>query len=103
MTAFQDLTTAQLKQAIRIREQIELLQQQLSALLGGTAPRTTPNDPAAKHTPPAAGQTKTDAAPNWRLAHVRSPLDTLMEAAPRQTSGLTATGRAKLSAVMKAR
>ena len=41
MASFHDLTTAQLKQAVSIREQIESLQEKLDTLLGGTAPTTS--------------------------------------------------------------
>ena len=37
---FDTLTTAQLKEAIQIREQIDSLQEKLAALMGGTLPAT---------------------------------------------------------------
>ncbi len=102
MVALQELTTAQLKRVVQIREQIELLEQKLNALLGGTAPKGRSGDPAAKRTKLAAGQPKIGAPPKWRLAHVKSPLDTLMDTAPTKKGGLTAAGRAKLAAATKA-
>ena len=103
MATFPDLTTSQLRQAIEIREQIDSLQEKLDVLLGGTAPKAESGDPAAKRTKPAAGHTRTDAAPVWHLAYVKSPLDTLLDGAPKKKGGITAAGRAKLAAAMKAR
>ena len=37
MASFHELTTAQLRQAVQIREQIESLQEKLDTLLGGTS------------------------------------------------------------------
>ena len=87
MATFHDLTSAQLKQAIQLREQIEVLQAKLNALLGGTAPDAKSGDFTAGRTKPAASRGGTGTAPVWRFAHVRSPLDTLMDAAPTKKGG----------------
>ena len=102
MATFHNLTSAQLKQAIQLREQIEELQAKLSALLGGAAPNAKSDHPAAKRTK-AAGRGEVGAAAAWHLAHVKSPLGTLCDAAPKKEEPITPEGRAALSAAMKAR
>lgn len=103
MASFLTLTTAQLKEAVQIRERIEALQAKLDALLGNREPKAMSGAPTAKRTKDAARREKVGAAPAWHLAHVRSPLDTLFDAAPKKKGAITPEGRAKLSAAMKAR
>ena len=111
MATFHDLTTAQLKQAVKIREQLEALQAKLTALLGGAA--TSSGLTKGRRTMSAATKKKMAAAQQARWAHVRSPADepvkpVTKKASPvpmvaRKKGGITAAGRAKLSAAMKAR
>ena len=83
MVTFHDLTTAQLKQAVKIREQIEALQAKLDALLGNREPKAKSTNPGAKRTK-AAERRKVGTGSTWHLAHVRSPLDTLFDAIPKK-------------------
>lgn len=97
MVAFHDLTASQRKEATQLGKQIEKLQAKLAALLGGTAPKAPPGGPVAKRTKNATKRGKASAVPAWHLAHVRSPLDTLMAPAPKKKGGLRAGGKAKAS------
>lgn len=102
MPSFQDLTTAQLKQAVQIREQIESLQEKLYALLGGSS--STPTK--GKRVVSAATKRKMAAAQQARYAKLKSPeapAKAPVQTVAKKKGGITAAGRAKLAAAMKAR
>lgn len=109
MPSFHELTIAQLKQAVLIREQIETLQGKLASLLGGTAPsaKTSPATVEGKRTRSAATRKKMAVAQQARRAKTKekpAPAKSAPgKAAPEKKGGLTEEGRAKLAAAMKAR
>ena len=112
MATFHELSTAQLRQALQLREQIETLQQKLSSILGGkeSAPVAKPKGkkgrPAGKRTLSAEARAKIAAAQQARWARVKSaaaPTKTKAKTASKKPGGITAEGRAKLAAAMKAR
>lgn len=114
MPTFHDLTTAQLKQAVQMREQIEALQEKLDALLGGKSsdtPKKKLGRPKGKRTMSAAGRAKIAAAQKARWAKINSTSSAKASSkklapakpSPTKKGGITAAGRAKLAAAMKAR
>lgn len=99
MTSFHDFTTAVLKQAVQIREEIESLQEKLHGLLGGTPSTTTKKKvgrPAGKRTISPEHRAKLAAAQKARWAKAKSPV-----AKKRKT--MSAEARAKIAAAQKAR
>lgn len=112
MASFHDLTTAQLKQAVQIREQIESLQEKLDALLGGSSTSTKKQKVSrtkGKRTMSPATIEKMRAAQQARWAKINgksstkaAPVKAALKAEPKK-KGFSAETRAKLAAAMKAR
>ena len=111
MASFHDLTTAQLKQAVQMREQIEALQEKLDALLGGSSthtPKRKLGRPAGKRTMSAASRAKMAAGQKARWAKLKAipskaaPSKALVKAAPKKKV-LSPEAKAKIAAAMKAR
>ena len=113
MASFHDLTTAQLRQAVQIREQIESLQGKLSALLGGSSPatKTSQGPTRGKRTLSAATKKKMAAAQQMRWAKTKGASSTKVAPKPAQSAkpasknrkAFSPETRAKLAAAMKAR
>ena len=110
MATFHELSTAQLRQALQLREQIETLQQKLTSLLGGkesppvATSKAKKGRPAGKRTVSPEARAKIAAAQQARWARVKSAAST--KAAAKTASkkkGITPEGRARLSAAMQAR
>jgi len=108
MSNIKDLTVAQLKQAVEIREQIEALQAQLASIGGGARLGRPPGSgkikpiKTGKRHMSAAGRAAIAAAARARWAKYRG------KAAPKKASAAKSkrfndAARAKLSAVAKAR
>ena len=117
MPILDQLSTDQIRQALQLSEQIDLLQQRLNGILGGTE-STAQNKPgkagatSGKRTMSAEGRERIAAAARARWAEakggtVKAPKGTAKtaakESAPKKKGGLTEEGRAKLAAAMKAR
>ena len=102
MPSFQDLTTAQLRQILQLREQIETAQQKLDALLGGAAPK---KKKVGKRTMSAATIAKMRAAQQARWAHLKAA--PVKKAVFVKTSSkkkvMSPEAKAKIAAAMKAR
>ncbi len=116
MATLHELSTAQLRQALQLREQIEVLQRKLGALLGderstaaATAKTKKPVGRAAgKRTMSAEGRAKIAEAQKARWAKTKETSDAPVAKngsakAPKKKGAITPAGRAKLAAVMKAR
>ena len=113
MATFHELSTGQLRQALQLREQIESLQQKLSAILGGKSPapaektKAKKGQQAGKRLISAEARAKMAAAQQARWAKVKGTAlpakATAKAATPKKAGGITKAGRAKLSAAMKAR
>ncbi len=114
MATFHELSTAQLRQALQLREQIEVLQRKLGVLLGGersasaTVAKTKKpvGRPAGKRTMSAAARAKIAAAQKARWAKTKEPAAPAAKSSAKvakKKGGLTTEGRAKLAAAMKAR
>ena len=110
MATFHELTTAQLKQAVQIREQIEALQEKLDALLGGTA-QTSSGPTKGKRVVSAATKKKMAAAQQARYAKLKT-LEAPTKTAAKKSAPATAApkkkvmspeAKAKIAAAMKAR
>jgi hypothetical protein len=106
MSNIKDLTVAQLKRAIEIREQIESLQAQFDSIGGariGRPPGTKPAK-AKKRRMSAAGRASIGAAARARWAKYRRGAKAAKPAkATRKKKRFNAAARAKLSAAAKAR
>ena len=111
MATFQEFSTAQLRQALQLREQIESLQAKLSDLLGGgegtsAKAKKTATQTKGKRTMSPEAREKIRAAQQARWAKVKrksAPVKTTAKAKPKASGGISAEGRAKLAAAMKAR
>lgn len=114
MATFHDLTTTQLKQAVRIREQIQTLQEKLDALLGGDSPKPKIGRNKGKRKMSAAGRASIAAAQKARWAKIngkssakgasKAPASTKSstKSSPKKRT-FTPETKAKLAAAMKAR
>jgi len=108
MKTLLDLSPAELKHAASLKEQIDALQKQLSALLGSPAPAAKPAAPAKKRTISAAGLARIKAAQKARWAKVKQgaakaaakPVATLPA---KKKFTMSAAAKAKISAAAKAR
>ncbi len=120
MATYQEFSTAQLRQALQLREQIESLQAKLDGLLGGSSSGTsakankTATRTKGKRTMSPEAREKIRVAQQARWAKTRaksapakattaSAKAATTKAQPKARGGLSAEGRAKLAAAMKAR
>ena len=113
MATFHELSTAQLRQALQMREQIEDLQRKLNALLGGersasanVKTKKTVGRSSAKRTLSPEARAKIAAGQKARWAKTKAPVAPVSKSgakAAKKKGGLTPEGRAKLAAAMKAR
>lgn len=107
MSNIKDLSVAQLKRAIELREQIESLQAQLESL--GSGPRLgrppgIKNGRAGKRRMSAAGRARISAAAKARWAKLRGESSSAETAPPAgKRKRFNSAARAKLSAAAKAR
>jgi len=103
MTSISDLSVAQLKRAVQIKEQIEKLESELSAVFGSSSSRQTA---PAKGGMSEVTKNKLRAAAKARWAKVnagkQSPPAAKTSATPARKP-MSAAARARLSALMKAK
>jgi hypothetical protein len=96
MTHLNQLSVAQLRKAVAIKEQIEQLEAQLGSVLGDAS---EPLVPAKKHhRMSAAGRARIAAAARARWAKIRGDKES-----PRKKRKVSAAARLRLSAAAKAR
>ena len=98
MTSLQNLTVAQLRQVISIKEKIEALEAELAAVTGGEV--AAPAGPRARRGMSAVGRARIAAAQRARWAKVKAGKD---EPAPKKKRKMSAAGRARIAAAAKAR
>jgi hypothetical protein len=98
MTSLHNLTVAQLRQALSIKEKIEELEAELAAVAGGEVPAAA--KPRGRREMSAAGRARIAAAQKARWAKVKSAK---VEAAPRKRRKMSAAGRARMAAAAKPR
>ena len=111
MSTILELTSAQLKQAADIKDQIEALNQELNALLGSSAAPVyklaqPAYQPAKKGGMSAAGKARIAAAQRARWAKVKAekPGKSLAVAVkPAKKRGMSAAGKARIIAAQKLR
>jgi hypothetical protein len=105
MSNIKDLTVAQLKRAIEIREEIESLQTQLASIGGGKAGRPAAIKTAkpGKRRMSAKGRARIAAAARARWAKYRRGVTRAKPAKTGKKKRFSAAARAKLSAAAKAR
>jgi plasmid stabilization system protein ParE len=105
MSNIKDLTVAQLKRAIEIRQEIENLQDELSSLGDGAKPGRPAKlgRPPGKRRMSAAGRARIAAAARARWAKYRGGAAKVKVAKTGKRKRFNAAARAKLSAAAKAR
>jgi hypothetical protein len=99
MTELQNLTVAQLRQVIAIKEQIESLEAQLSAITNGHSV-SVGNGRRGPRRISMAARAAIAAAQRARWAKVRAEKG---EVAPKQKRNMSAAGRARIAAAARAR
>lgn len=97
MERLPNLTAQQLRAAADLKERIDLLQQKLTALLGGTSPANS-NERPGRRKISAAGIARIRAAQKARWAAAKKS-----EPASKQKRNFSAASRAKLAALTRAR
>lgn len=106
------ISTAVLKEAVEIREQIEELEQRLSRLLGGATPDTEPLDQPTrtrrKRRLSPEGRARIAEAVRARWARQKglslgSSVETPSDSQPRRRRRLSPEGRARIAAASRAR
>jgi hypothetical protein len=105
MSNIKDLTVAQLKRAIEIREEIESLQEQLASIGGSRVgrPPSVKGPKTGKRRMSAAGRRRIAAAARARWAKYRNGAAKSKPAKAGKSKRFSAAARAKLSAAAKAR
>lgn len=107
MSSIKDLTVAQLKRAIELREEIENLQAQLAAIGGGGRVGRPPGSvnfvKTGKRRMSAAGRARIAAAARARWAKFRKGAGKAEPKTGGKRKRFNAAARAKLSAAAKAR
>jgi hypothetical protein len=98
MTSLQNLTVAQLRQAISIKEKIDELEAGLAAVAGGGVAAVS--KPRGRRGMSAAGRARIAAGQKARWAKVKGAK---VEAAPKKRRKMSAGGRARMAAAAKAR
>ena len=98
MTSLQNLTVAQLRQVISIKEKIDELEAELAAVAGGGVAAAA--QPRGRRGMSAAGRARIAAAQKARWAKVKGAK---VEAAPKKRRKMSAAGRARMAAAAKAR
>jgi hypothetical protein len=97
MTSLQNLTVAQLRQVISIKEKIDELEAELAAVAGGGVAAAA--QPRGRRGMSAAGRARIAAAQKAHWAKVGAKV----EAAPKKRRKMSAAGRARMAAAAKAR
>jgi len=95
-----DLSTRNLEQALSIRRQIDALERRLRGLVRGGAATTAPRR-GGRRRMSAAARAKIAAAARARWARIKGR--TGPKAGKKRKDGITASGRRRLSQLMKAR
>src|SRR5438309_922499 len=89
MTSFHDLTTAQLKDVLQLKERIEFLQEKLSGLQGGSEPAASAPT-QGKRVVSAATKKKMAAAQQARYAKQEAPVASPTPASKKSTPATAA-------------
>ena len=103
MSNLLSLSSAQLKRAAAIKDQIEELNQELAGLLGSTAAATKPAKGAKKGGMSAAGRARVAAAQRARWAKINAAKPAAKAPAKKKKFTMSAAAKAKISAAAKAR
>ena len=113
MSNLLSLTSSQLNQAAKLKDQISGLEKKLAALLGGSVATAKPAVKAAKKTISAAGLARIKAAQKARWAKINSSkpttkptkpaVKTAVKVAAKKKHTMSAEARARIAAAAKAR
>jgi hypothetical protein len=98
MTSLHNLTVAQLRQALSIKEKIEELEVELAGVTGGEVAAAA--KPRGRRGMSAAGRARIAAAQKARWAKVKGAK---VKAGPKKRRKMSAAGRARMAAAAKAR
>jgi hypothetical protein len=100
--SLRDLSVAQLKKAVAIKERIEQLEKELTGLLGSSEATTAGTKVDGRRKMSAAARAKISAAAKARWAKVKSENNSTAKPAKAKRT-MSAAARAKISAAAKAR
>jgi hypothetical protein len=103
MSNLLSLSSAQLKRAAAIKDQIEDLNRELAGLLGSTAANSKPARGARKGGMSAAGRAAVAAAQRARWAKIKAGKPAAKTAAKKKKFTMSASAKARISAAAKAR
>ena len=103
MSNLLSLSSAQLKRAAAIKDQIEDLNRELAGLLGSPATASKPAKGARKGGMSAAGRAAVAAAQRARWAKIKAAKPAAKTAAKKKKFTMSASAKAKISAAAKAR
>ena len=104
MSSINSLSVQQLRQAANLKEQIEVLEKELSQLLGSTAKPVAAKAPKKKGGMSAAGKAKVAAAQKARWAKIKGAKPAVTAAKPaKKKFTMSAAAKSKISAAAKAR
>jgi hypothetical protein len=105
MSLITNLSAQQLRQAADLKEEIVVLEKELSQLLGTTAQTAVAKAPKKKFTMSPSAKAKISAAAKLRWAKVKGAAakPKASPAPKKKGGGMSAAGRAKISAAAKAR
>src|SRR5215831_8063485 len=100
-----NLTSKQLNQAAMIKDKIEALTREFSAILGGSPAAVTAEAPRAKGKMSAAGRARIIAAQKLRWAKIKAAKGgvSTMAAKPARKWKMSAAAKAKIAAAARAR
>ncbi len=98
MTELQNLTVAQLRKVVSIKEQIEGLEADLTAIIGDGAARSQP--PSGPRRVSAAGRARIAAAQRARWAKMKGATS---QPSPKTKRKLSSAAKAKIAAAARAR
>jgi hypothetical protein len=106
MNSIHHLSVKQLRQAADLKEEITVLERELSQLIGTTTQTATLKAPKKKFTMSAAAKAKISAAAKLRWTKVKEAKPAAKpktSPVPKKKGGMSAAARAKISAAAKAR
>jgi hypothetical protein len=105
MKTLGELSLAQLRQAVQLREEIDRLQEQLTAALGGDGASVSFRavHPRGKRVLSAAGRARIIAAQRARWARVHAGKPAAAKSTVQHKNRLSAAGRAAIAAAARAR
>jgi hypothetical protein len=98
-----DLSVSQLKQALVLKEKIEVLEKELNLVLRASGALATPHAPGKRRTVSAAGRARIAAAARSRWAKLRASGRRVDQTAAKVKRKISAAGRVRLAELARKR